>query len=66
MAIFPSYFIPYMLIIIIVVRTNLNEQWSYLKETIAIHVDRYTLCGMKMLIHIFKSTRYTESAKSAL
>jgi len=29
MAIFLSYFVPSMLILIIVVRTSLKEQWSY-------------------------------------
>jgi len=35
-----------MLIIIIVVSTSLNEQWSLRKETIAIAIDRSTLRGM--------------------
>ena len=44
MAIFLNYFVSYMLIIIFVVSTSLNEQWSQLKETIA--ADRPTLQDM--------------------
>ena len=41
-----SYIVPYMLIVIIIVSTSLDEQWSYLIETTAIDVDGPTLWSM--------------------
>ena len=54
MATFLSYFVPYMLIIIILVSTSLNEQWSYLKNQLQLMLTdiRYVACTI--LIHIFK------------